>query len=271
MTDEMTVQAQRPSAVPYLLGGATLGGVGGYFSPVGVQKPKYASYQDILKESEDTFKKNIDNSKDDVKKVYQEAQKQKGLVETAQKTYDTEIEKIMNEHAAYDTKVKTFGEAFDEAAVKVKNAENDIIDKLKNKIKAGEIDGITKEAGEKLDDKALADKAGEILKDDTKLSKAFKEDELEALKKAKESMKNAKETLEKEAKEAGVKAEKILSEEGKNLKEAAEKTLKDVMETAEKALKDDLSKIKVPNKVLNAIIGAGILGLGALLLRPKAE
>ncbi len=42
MTDEMTVQAQRPSALPYVLGGAVLGGAAGAGAAaanVGIKSP----------------------------------------------------------------------------------------------------------------------------------------------------------------------------------------------------------------------------------------
>ena len=53
MSDELAIQQQKQgSATPYALGGAVVGGLAGAFSPVGVTKPKYSSYEDILKESD---------------------------------------------------------------------------------------------------------------------------------------------------------------------------------------------------------------------------
>lgn len=68
MTDELSIQAQQPqrtSATPYVLGGAALGAAGGYLGAKYTTSPKYASYEEIIKEAEDTFKKNVGEMTED--------------------------------------------------------------------------------------------------------------------------------------------------------------------------------------------------------------
>lgn len=91
MSDELAIQQQKQgSATPYALGGAVLGGVAGAFSPVGVTRPKYSSFEDILKESEDTFSKEIEKGGDN-----------KGFWETAK----SHVDKVKNAEKEYEEKV----------------------------------------------------------------------------------------------------------------------------------------------------------------------
>ncbi len=98
MTDELSIQPQvqqKSNALPYALGGAVVGAAGGYFTPM-VQK-KYSSYEEILKESEDTFKKQIEKGGDN---------------KTAWETAKTHAEKLNNAEAEYNKlveQVKTEG------------------------------------------------------------------------------------------------------------------------------------------------------------------
>ena len=52
MTDEMTVQAQRPSAIPYALGGAGIGAAAGAglagWGNVGYKTPMYTKWEDAV-------------------------------------------------------------------------------------------------------------------------------------------------------------------------------------------------------------------------------
>ena len=99
MSDELTIQPQvqqKSNAIPYAAGGAIIGGLAGALSPVGVTKPKYASYEDILKESEDTFKSQIEKGGE-----------AKGVWETAKE----HAEKVKNAEAEYDKKVQEIKDA----------------------------------------------------------------------------------------------------------------------------------------------------------------
>ena len=96
MSDELTIQPQvqqKSNAVPYAAGGAIVGGLAGALSPVGVTKPKYASYEDILKESEDTFKSQIEKG-GDAKGVWEAAKEHAEKVKNAEAEYDKKVQEI---------------------------------------------------------------------------------------------------------------------------------------------------------------------------------
>ena len=96
MSDELTIQPQvqqKSNAVPYAAGGAIVGGLAGALSPVGVTKPKYASYEDILKESEDTFKSQIEKGGDN-KGVWEAAKEHAEKVKNAEAEYDKKVQEI---------------------------------------------------------------------------------------------------------------------------------------------------------------------------------
>lgn len=64
MSDELSIQAvnqpqvKQTSPMPYALGGAVVGGLGGAAVANYTTKPKYASYEDIIKDAKDNFEKN---------------------------------------------------------------------------------------------------------------------------------------------------------------------------------------------------------------------
>lgn len=96
MSDELTIQPQvqqKSNAIPYAAGGAIVGGLAGALSPVGVTKPKYASYEDILKESEDTFKSQIEKG-GDAKGVWEAAKEHAEKVKNAEAEYDKKVQEI---------------------------------------------------------------------------------------------------------------------------------------------------------------------------------
>ena len=69
MTDEMMVQAQKPSAMPYVLGGAAagaaVGGAAAKWGNMGVSTPKYSSWEQAVNDSNDEFvKKQIEKDGD---------------------------------------------------------------------------------------------------------------------------------------------------------------------------------------------------------------
>ena len=100
MTDELSIQMEpqvkHSSALPYALGGAVIGAGAGAFSPIGVTKPKYESFDDILKESEDTFTKEIAKNGEN-KSVWENAKQQVEKVKNAEAEYDKKVEAIKKE------------------------------------------------------------------------------------------------------------------------------------------------------------------------------
>ena len=63
MSDELSIQAvnqpqvKQSNALPYALGGAAIGAVGGYVGASYTTQPKYASHEDIIKDTKDNFEK----------------------------------------------------------------------------------------------------------------------------------------------------------------------------------------------------------------------
>ena len=274
MTDEMTTQTQRPSAVPYLLGGAAVGGTAGYFSPWGVTKPKYESFDDILKEANDTFTSAKEDVKDkeDLKKAYDEIEVKRNDILAQEKTKNEEIAKLTEKHSAYDPKLAGEQVVKDLAAAEnaEKAAKDGLLDKVKTGIKDGsvEITGLSKEDAAKLTEEQLKEKAEAFIKDEAKCKEKF-EAELTAVTNAKTKVTEAKTAVTNKAAELKVSAEKILSEEGKNAIKAVETKFESSKKAAGDAVKTQMEKIKTPHRWVNAAILAGTAALGALLLRPK--
>lgn len=66
MTDDLSIQQQKPSVAPYVLGGALAGGVAGAGTAyVTAPKPKYSSYEDIINDTKDNFEKNAKEAIED--------------------------------------------------------------------------------------------------------------------------------------------------------------------------------------------------------------
>ena len=241
MTDEMTLQGQRPSAAPFLLGGAALGATAGYFVDKtgwnGVPKAKYTSMEDILKESKDTFTKNDipDGLKDDAKKLGDaRAEYIKYIKDNAKfkSELDAEAKVLAEKTTAYKDATKT---AVDGIIAKIKNNEIEIKDLDKTK------------------DEDVLKAARKYLKEH------IGEDAYKDVKEALTAQKEARTALEAKAKSAGVEAHKVV--EG----------LKDKGDKIFEGIKDSAAKFKTANKWLNALIGGSVLALAALLIRPKAK
>ena len=281
MSDEMMLQNQRPSAVPYVLGGAAIGGAAGAMQPwVGVKKPKYASFDDILKDSKDTFAKaKEDAKKDDVKEAYNKIIAEREAYDKVAATATDAKKCVLADEtmASWDPELETAGKAWEEAGNKVTAEKTNVIEDIKTKIKNGEIEvaEMTKEEAAAAEDAVLQEKAEVYFREnEAKLaeeSSAVK-DSAKLLNDAKAEETRLRGELDKVAQEKGKKAEKILTEEGKKAIADIEKTLTEAKSSASEALKDVLGKIKKPNKLMNGIIGAATLAiLTPILFRPRSK
>lgn len=147
MSDELTIQPQvqqKSNAVPYAAGGAIVGGLAGALSPVGVTKPKYSSYEDILKESEDTFKKGIEDG-GDAKGVWEAAKEHAEKVKNAEAEYDKKVQEIKD---ANKTAAGTLPET-EQAAKDLKLAQenyNKALETEKNKLSNVSKGGVSRDA-----------------------------------------------------------------------------------------------------------------------------
>lgn len=133
MTDELAIQAVNPqvkrkdNTMPYALGGAAIGAVAGGLSPIGVTKPKYSSYEDILKESNDTLEKNI-NKGGDNKSFWETAKQHKEAVDKAGEEWEAKVKEIKESHKTAAGELP----ADNEAAKKLKSAQEAYDNELKN-------------------------------------------------------------------------------------------------------------------------------------------
>ena len=145
MSDELAIQPQvqqKSNAVPYAAGGAIVGGLAGALSPVGVTKPKYASYEDILKESEDTFKSQIEKG-GDAKGVWEAAKEHAEKVKNAEAEYDKKVQEIKD---ANKTTAGTLPET-EQAAKDLKLAQENYdkaLETEKNKLSSASKGGVSR-------------------------------------------------------------------------------------------------------------------------------
>ncbi len=252
MSDEMTVQTvqtKNTSALPYALGGAVVGGAGGYFGAnyLPLKKPMYSSYEDIIKEvnEADSFDKLKDSKKsDDVKKALDEAKTQAEKLKTAEANKLTYQELIGAKADVLDTD-NTARKAYEGA-----------VNKLKEKAPTDkQIEEVAKE---------LNKEATEITDDMKTVAKnTIESDKLKYRKYFENEVKDVETKLDDLYKAAGDK--KIFSDEvaGKY------NTLKNAKEEAKKALDPLLEKCTKGNKAMWAGIGAAALAILGLLIAPK--
>ncbi len=284
MSDEMMVQNSRPSAVPYLLGGAVVGAGLGAASPWGFTKPKYASFDDVLKEYKDNdkFTKSKEAAKgDDAKKAYETIDKELEAYTKVQAEADKKVAELTEQHSAWsetltkDETAKTIINELETAKNNVQPTKDALLAKVKDGIKNGEIaiEGLSKDDAAKLEDSALKEKAEAFIKNSTDTAKEKFKDEFEKLEEVTKKVTDKTTELEKRAAELNVDKDKIrtVSDEHKKLIDEAAKKGSDAKSKAEKAIKESMEKLKGPKRWLNAVVLASALALGALALRPKAD
>ena len=254
MTDEMTVQQRRSPIVPLALIGT--GAAAGALTPVAI-RPKYSSFDDLIKESEDKFEKVGENIKDKQKGNYQ-------TLKDVRKEYSEEMEKIYanTDNAKWAEGVEAEGKAYEQAMKtcddKFKKFFNEVRDTMKN----SGIEGVIEKAdAEKLEVEQLDAKVSEYIKSGKIKEHGTLKDMYQELEGAQKEFNKAKEAL--MTKNNGS-VEKTLT---KNGKKAVEVMKNDLSKEASEAL----GKFKTPNRWLNAAIGAAVVALGWLLFRPKAK
>ena len=290
MTDEMTVQAQRPSAMPYVLGGAGVGAVAGgslaKWGNIGIQGQAYSSFDDLVKEAnnDDAFIKKMAEKEGETGENWSKLKKAAEEMAAETKKFEEAVpEQIRNEQTFTDYMEKLAAQ--EKAATEYDNKLNSIADDFINEFKSKpenntwEIDGkkYVKDADGKFmcGDKELTN---EMWRNDLK-----KTDEKNVLKhnNIAEKTKDLTETKAKnEADEAFTKAEKALSDKADELKitkefdkwKTAKKSLTEAGEKAKKDVTDDLlSKCKKPKVWLTALAGAAALALVGAMIRPKGD
>ncbi len=245
MTDEMTVQGNRPSPLPYAIGGAAVGGTAGYFTAnkLPFKKPMYSSYEDIIREVKDTtdFESLKKDKAEEVVKALDAAKVENEKLSKLEKlNYDeitgADVSKLDAENKArkeYEAAVKTLKEATP-------------------------------------DDKQIEKVAKELNKDAKEITEDMKKSAKEAIEKDRTKY------FEKETKAVEEKLEALIKEAGDKevLDEAVKKkynAVKEGKENAKKVLDPLLEKCKTGNKWLWAGIGAVALAIAGLMIAPKSK
>lgn len=309
MTDEMTIQGQRPSAVPYVLGGAVAGAAAGgataKFGNFGLQSAKYSSWEDAVKDvnKDDSFvKKQIEKGGDN-KANWEEIKNQAEAVKAKEKAVaDLNLGDGVNAEDFKALAEKEF--AVETAEKELKNAAIDseikrIVDgKVEYAIEESKLNGFTKPsdwpAATDGKVKLNADQTKKLFESTAEADKnlvrslveshaeveglingekkgALTDEMVNALNEKRNNITNAKNEVKTAENNLSENAKKV----SKDVREKAVNALKDV-ETAkntakEKLTKDLLKKCEHASTWKNAVVGAVVLGLAGLLLRPKAE
>lgn len=288
MTDEMAIQQQRPSAMPYLLGGAAIGGAGGAatakYANFGIEGPKYKSWQDAVADvnKDDTFiKKQIEKGGDN-KSNWETIQNNAKEVKAADKAVDDfKMPDGFEAKAELDDVIGKEIE-LDEAKEALKKKEKEVFDKelkaLKEmpieKDKPYEFDGNTYNQ-EKF--RTLLNSTKETDQDFVKnLVENTQEYKAEIEKpdfvKTQEAVAKAQEALGKAEEELTKKDTKGLANEIRDSYSTVKKGAASARRTAgEKITEDVLNKCKGASMWKTGLAAAAVLGLAGLLFAPKGD
>jgi len=267
MTDEMTVQAQRPSAAPYVLGGAAVGAALGHdkvLGNYGIKKPKYNTWDEILREKSDYLEKQAKKDTPD-KGTWEKVKEFAGKLTEAEKVTDESINKAFPEELT--NKAKDAVESYKKAVIKVETEKEYFEEAIKN-IEKGitdgtvKVEGLTEDASKALKGEELRNKAEEIFK--TKDGEYAKR-----LEDGKKEITQALEQLKTKADEAKVAIPNDLEETIIKARKAGAENINKIKSEAETALKKFAEGLKKGNNKWNMIIGAAVLGILGYLIAPK--
>ena len=308
MTDEMTVQAQRPSAMPYVLGGAGVGAAAGFglakWGNVGLKGQAYNTYEDFIKQAndEDAFIKEMANKGDDTAKNWTTLKEVRETMQAETKKFEEAVpENIRNEQtftdymeklAAQEKAVTEYDNKVAEAVGKAKEAlKGPVGDDGKQLIETLE-DGTTRnitwhvEGKGDLDAEAFKKFAESTDANDKKLFEDFAREhkatkelfgdgekslvkaEKEAKTKADEAFKKAEKTLSEKAKELKIEEKNIDIDKWVNAKKVFNAAEKEAKEKATDDVLKACKKVKIGG---TALLGAAALALVGLLIRPKGD
>ena len=159
MTDELGIQKQQPSAVPYAIGGGIVGGAGAYLGTNYFTKPKYGSYEDIINKMEpDTFNKELSEATGDKKTLYEAAKAVRDAKGTAESEFETKLSafketsngEIAVETPAYEELKKAQDDAKAKLDAKIAELQNAKAEEIRNASKGGTVSPKAKEAIDKI-------------------------------------------------------------------------------------------------------------------------
>ena len=150
MADDFQVKQSSSSSGAYGLGGAAIGGLGAGYAAHHFTKPKYGSYDDIIKEAKDStdFSSKIEKAEGDEKKFLEEAKKIAGKRTEAEADFDKQFsawkEKNPNTEKIETEDYKKLVQAEKDAQTAVDKKKNELVEAKIKDIKAnGNVEKIT--------------------------------------------------------------------------------------------------------------------------------
>ena len=297
MTDEMTVQAQRPSAMPYVLGGAGIGAVAGgslaKWGNVGYKTPMYTKWEDAVAEANknDEYIKNMADKDGDAAKDWKTLKENIDNMADARKNFNDNVpkeirdEKVFTDYAEKAGKLteattaheKKLEEAYDKA-FKTLN-EMEIKDEHPfewngKKYKQAEFRQYINDPANKDDVKNLVTENAAYKELVGEGDKSIIKAEQKAVKDATEAADKAKKALTDKIDEVNKNLTDKISTDAKDISKWVDekKAFTDAAEKSKNSLTDDvLKKCKKPSVVITALIGAAALAVVGALIRPKGE
>lgn len=162
MTDEISIQQSQSNAGAYGIGGALLGGAAGGVGAHYLTRPKYGSYEDIIKEAKDTaeFSKKIEKAEGKEKEFLEKVKALAAKEETAGAEWDRLLAEYQEAHKG-EGEIKTDSEEYK----KYNQQKTDLETKRTEAIKKAEADLKANNTGGYVGDRAK-------LADPTKLEEA---------------------------------------------------------------------------------------------------
>lgn len=103
MTDEMTVQAQKPMTMPYAIGGAAVGALGGgalsKWGNIGIPGKAYSSWEDVVKDvdKDDKFVTEAAKKENDAASAWKEVEQVRKDMKEAESAYKTAVPEALRE------------------------------------------------------------------------------------------------------------------------------------------------------------------------------
>lgn len=321
MTDEMTVQVQRPSAIPYVAGGAVAGGLvglGASAANIGIKDNAYKSWEDAVAKvnKDDTFiKSQIDKAGDnkaDLQLIKDQAAAVKAKEEALNKLdlgegvkaddfkplAEKEAAKAEAEKALKDAAIESEKKRIVKAEIAYTIEESKLPEGFKKPEGAKAWPEAVEEGGKKVI-KLSKEQTKELFESTEPANKDFVKSLMEAHTEELNGLMNGEKkgnltdemvNALSDKRQAVTDAQKAIEKAEANLSEKAKAVTADVRKKALDAFKElaearntarekltgsgsgsVLDKCKKASNWKNAVLGAVILGLAGLMLRPKGE
>ncbi|MCQ2739310.1 MAG: hypothetical protein MJ237_03690 [bacterium] len=278
MSDDLTIQNSRPSAIPYFTKGLATGAVIGIISPWGFMKPRYNSFADVVNEKQDTFEKHKKRASGERAEAYNKLTLIRDEYYNKNASIESNIKLITDNNKNFEwnkeleLNAKGLLQKYDTVAQQLIDVKKQNQNKLVKHLKTKASDfGIDQSAINNLSEKELNQKAFDIISgNNQKYNELFKED-VAKLDTAIENYNKQYDLIHQKAKELGIKAERNYTEEAKNAIQNFENKRNNLLSECSDKVKDYISKPRKPNRILNGAVFGLFLASLFTIFRPKDE